>query len=63
MTADAQPSPSQIFSWFGIANFYIFFVILTTSVEDASFNLKGVKAFNMICQVRHEQCLLAPRCG
>lgn len=48
---DLCPS-SQVFSWFGIANFYIFFVILTTSVEDASFGLKGVKVFNMICQVR-----------
>lgn len=33
------------------ANFYIFFVILTTSLEDTSFNLKGINVLNVLCQV------------
>lgn len=40
-----------VFSWFAIANFYIFFVILTTSLEDKSFNIKGINVLNVMCQV------------
>ncbi|KAH9485002.1 Chitin synthase 3 [Psilocybe cubensis] len=37
-----------IFSWFSIGNFYLFFVVLTTSLENASFGLKGIKYFNTL---------------
>lgn len=33
------------------ANFYIFFVILTTSLEDKSFHIKGINVLNVLCQV------------
>ena len=38
-----------VFSWFAIANFYIFFVILTSSLEDPSFHLwAGISTVNTI---------------
>ncbi|EKM80571.1 hypothetical protein AGABI1DRAFT_70953 [Agaricus bisporus var. burnettii JB137-S8] len=39
-----------IFAWFSIGNFYLFFVVLTSSLEDPSFNLKGIKYFNTFMQ-------------
>ncbi|KAF5316916.1 hypothetical protein D9611_003857 [Ephemerocybe angulata] len=39
-----------IFSWFSIGNFYLFFVVLTTSLEDGSFDMKGISYFNTIVQ-------------
>ncbi|TFK26540.1 chitin synthase [Coprinopsis marcescibilis] len=39
-----------VFSWFSLGNFYLFFIVLTTSVEDASFGLKGIEYFNIIVQ-------------
>ncbi|KAH6913854.1 chitin synthase [Coprinopsis sp. MPI-PUGE-AT-0042] len=39
-----------VFSWFSIGNFYIFFVVLTTSVEDGSFGLQGISYFNTFIQ-------------
>ncbi|CAO1619779.1 unnamed protein product [Jaminaea pallidilutea] len=40
------------FAWFGVANFYIFFRILTTSLESPTFNLnqKGIQFANTIAQ-------------
>ncbi|KJA15623.1 glycosyltransferase family 2 protein [Hypholoma sublateritium FD-334 SS-4] len=37
-----------IFSWFALANYYIAFSILSQSLEDTSFNLKGIKTVNII---------------
>ncbi|KAJ8691954.1 Chitin synthase 4 [Pleurotus ostreatus] len=37
-----------IFSWFALANYYIAFVILSTSLEQADFNLKGINVANII---------------
>nr|ABB70407.1 hypothetical class II chitin synthase [Puccinia graminis f. sp. tritici] len=37
---------SMLFSWFGLANYYIAFVILTKSMEDPSFNFNGIQYFN-----------------
>ncbi|KAF8160662.1 chitin synthase-domain-containing protein [Crassisporium funariophilum] len=39
-----------IFSWFSIGNFYLFFVVLTSSLEDPSFGMKGIKYFNTLAQ-------------
>ncbi|THU77602.1 glycosyltransferase family 2 protein [Dendrothele bispora CBS 962.96] len=37
-----------IFSWFGLANYYIAFVILADAMEDPSFNIKGINILNII---------------
>ncbi|QRV79426.1 chitin synthase [Ceratobasidium sp. AG-Ba] len=37
-------------SWFAVGNFYIFFVILTSSLEDPTFHAPGVKYINLIAQ-------------
>ncbi|KAF8629158.1 hypothetical protein AX17_005743 [Amanita inopinata Kibby_2008] len=37
-----------IFSWFSLGNYYLFFVILTSSLEDPSFNLRGIQYFNTL---------------
>ncbi|KDR77594.1 hypothetical protein GALMADRAFT_65539 [Galerina marginata CBS 339.88] len=37
-----------IFSWFALANYYIAFAILSESMEDKSFNLKGIATVNLI---------------
>ncbi|KAF4580727.1 Chitin synthase, class 1 [Pleurotus pulmonarius] len=37
-----------IFSWFALANYYIAFVILSTSLEQSDFNLKGINVANII---------------
>lgn len=38
-----------LFSWFALGNFYIFFVILSDSLEDPSFNLgKPIEYFNLV---------------
>ncbi|KAH7339466.1 chitin synthase-domain-containing protein [Rhizoctonia solani] len=39
-----------IVSWFGIGNFYIFFVILTSSLEDPAFKITGIKYLNLVMQ-------------
>ncbi|TFK68710.1 glycosyltransferase family 2 protein [Pluteus cervinus] len=39
-----------IFAWFSLGNFYLFFVILTTSLEDPSLGLKGLQFFNTLAQ-------------
>ncbi|KEP53418.1 chitin synthase [Rhizoctonia solani 123E] len=39
-----------IVSWFAIGNFYIFFVILTSSLEDPSFKIAGIKYVNLVMQ-------------
>ncbi|CAE6435399.1 unnamed protein product [Rhizoctonia solani] len=39
-----------IISWFAIGNFYIFFVILTSSLEDPAFKLRGIKYLNLVMQ-------------
>ncbi|KAF4621803.1 hypothetical protein D9613_012089 [Agrocybe pediades] len=36
-----------IFSWFGIANYYIAFAILSDAMEDPSFHLKGIATANI----------------
>lgn len=39
-----------IFSWFALANYYISFTILSISMEDPSFNLKGIHVANVILE-------------
>ena len=41
---------NMCFAWFGLANYYIFFRILTTSLEDPTFNLRGIGVFNVFMQ-------------
>ncbi|SPO20148.1 probable Chitin synthase 3 [Ustilago trichophora] len=41
---------NMCFAWFGLANYYIFFRILTTSLEDPSFKLRGIGVFNVFAQ-------------
>ncbi|KAI0066085.1 glycosyltransferase family 2 protein [Artomyces pyxidatus] len=37
-------------SWFAIGNFYLFFVILTSSLESPSFHMHGIRYFNSVAQ-------------
>ncbi|KAG8694636.1 Chitin synthase, class 3 [Ceratobasidium sp. 394] len=39
-----------ITAWFAIGNFYIFFVILTSSLEDPTFGIPGIKYINLVAQ-------------
>ncbi|TFK90049.1 glycosyltransferase family 2 protein [Polyporus arcularius HHB13444] len=39
-----------IASWFAVGNFYLFFVILTSSLENDAFGMSGIKYFNAISQ-------------
>ncbi|KAF8894117.1 chitin synthase-domain-containing protein [Infundibulicybe gibba] len=39
-----------IFAWFSLGNFYLFFIVLTSSLEDPSFGLTGIKYFNTLAQ-------------
>ncbi|CDS02058.1 hypothetical protein [Sporisorium scitamineum] len=41
---------NMCFAWFGLANYYIFFRILTTSLEDPTFKLHGIGVFNVFMQ-------------
>ncbi|EIW82657.1 glycosyltransferase family 2 protein [Coniophora puteana RWD-64-598 SS2] len=41
---------TMLFAWFALGNFYIFFVILSSSLEDASFGITGIKYFNSVVQ-------------
>lgn len=41
---------NMCFAWFGLANYYIFFRILTTSLEDPTFKLRGIGVFNVFMQ-------------
>lgn len=41
---------NMCFAWFGLANYYIFFRILTTSLEDPAFKLGGIGVFNVFMQ-------------
>lgn len=39
-----------LFGWFSLANFYIFFVILTNALEGPEFAIKGINVLNDILQ-------------
>ncbi|KAJ7045457.1 glycosyltransferase family 2 protein [Mycena alexandri] len=39
-----------VFAWFSIGNLYIFFVVLTSSLEDPSFNMPAIKFVNTVVQ-------------
>ncbi|OXB33726.1 chitin synthase [Cryptococcus neoformans] len=39
-----------IFSWFALANFYIFFVILTSALEGSAFNVPHIDVLNTIAR-------------
>ncbi|PWZ02542.1 hypothetical protein BCV70DRAFT_196781 [Testicularia cyperi] len=41
---------NMCFAWFGLANYYIFFRILTQSLEAPEFKLKGIGVFNVFAQ-------------
>ncbi|POY76549.1 putative Chitin synthase [Rhodotorula taiwanensis] len=41
----------QVFlAWIALANYWIFFMVLTTSLEDPTFKLKGIKVVNVFMQ-------------
>ncbi|KAJ7593872.1 chitin synthase [Mycena floridula] len=48
-----------VFSWFSLGNFYLFFVVLTSSLEDEAFGLKGIAIFNTIVQYAMAFCIAA----
>ncbi|EDR11492.1 glycosyltransferase family 2 protein, partial [Laccaria bicolor S238N-H82] len=50
MTETAYNIINLVFSWFSIGNFYLFFVVLTSSLEDESFGITGIKYFNTLVQ-------------
>ncbi|KIO22851.1 glycosyltransferase family 2 protein [Tulasnella calospora MUT 4182] len=37
-----------VFAWFGIANYYLFFVILTSAIEDPVFKISFIRYFNYV---------------
>ncbi|KAH9847147.1 chitin synthase-domain-containing protein [Lenzites betulinus] len=39
-----------IASWFAVGNFYLFFVILTSSLESPAFGMPGIRYFNAVIQ-------------
>jgi chitin synthase len=39
------------FSWFALANFYIFFVILTSALEAPEWDIPQIKILNIFAQV------------
>ncbi|KAI0769728.1 chitin synthase-domain-containing protein [Trametes elegans] len=39
-----------IASWFAVGNFYLFFVILSSSLESAEFGMPGIRYFNAVIQ-------------
>ncbi|KAJ7188329.1 glycosyltransferase family 2 protein [Mycena filopes] len=39
-----------VFAWFSIGNLYIFFVVLTSSLEDPSFKMPAIKYVNTVVQ-------------
>lgn len=39
---------NMLFAWFGLANYFIVFVILTTSLADPSFGFPGIRYFNLV---------------
>lgn len=48
-----------VFSWFAVANFYIFFVIVTSSLEDPSFGVPKISVLNTILQYVYLGTLVA----
>ncbi|OCF44366.1 chitin synthase [Kwoniella heveanensis CBS 569] len=48
-----------LFSWFSLANFYIFFVILTRALEDEAFNIPRIDILNTIAQYGYLGALVA----
>lgn len=49
---------NMLFAWFSLGNWYIIMYILTTSMEDASFGLKGIHYFNRVVQYYYVALLL-----
>ncbi|KAG0144693.1 hypothetical protein CROQUDRAFT_659643 [Cronartium quercuum f. sp. fusiforme G11] len=48
-----------LFAWFGIANYYIFFVLLSSSLEDPSLKLpKAIKIVNLLLQYLYTGTLI-----
>ncbi|SGY19437.1 BQ5605_C014g07647 [Microbotryum silenes-dioicae] len=39
---------NMLFTWFGLANYYIIFVILTESLADPTFGMTGIHYFNQV---------------
>ncbi|RDB24703.1 Chitin synthase 3 [Hypsizygus marmoreus] len=48
-----------VFAWFSIGNFYLFFIVLTSSLEDPSFHMTGIKYFNTFVQYAMASMLVA----
>ncbi|KAF8482206.1 chitin synthase-domain-containing protein [Gautieria morchelliformis] len=59
MVESAYNVINLVFAWFAIGNFYLFFVILTSSIESPSFNLKGISFFNSIVQYCYAAIVVA----
>ncbi|POY74474.1 hypothetical protein BMF94_2473 [Rhodotorula taiwanensis] len=49
---------NMLFAWFSLANWYIIMYILTASMEDASFGLKGIHYFNIVVHYYYVALLL-----
>ncbi|WFD30685.1 chitin synthase [Malassezia sp. CBS 17886] len=50
---------NMLFAWFGMANFYIFFRMLTKGMEDPSFHLAGIGVLNEILNFVYIGTLIA----
>ncbi|TXT15990.1 hypothetical protein VHUM_00493 [Vanrija humicola] len=48
-----------LFGWFSLANFYIFFVILTRALEGKGFNIKNIHVLNVIVQYTYLGTVIA----
>ncbi|KAK4687986.1 chitin synthase, partial [Tremellales sp. Uapishka_1] len=48
-----------VFTWFSLANFYIFFVILTSALESSVFDIPHIEVLNKICQYGYIGALVA----
>ncbi|GAA5888502.1 hypothetical protein JCM5296_000654 [Sporobolomyces johnsonii] len=48
-----------LFAWFGLGMYWIFFMVLTTSLQDSSFKIKGIKVVNTIMQYAYMGTVIA----
>ncbi|SCZ88136.1 BZ3500_MvSof-1268-A1-R1_Chr10-2g02854 [Microbotryum saponariae] len=46
-------------AWFGLANYWCFLMILTSSLEDPTFKLRGIKYVNLIVQYAYQGSIIA----
>ncbi|GAA6007454.1 uncharacterized protein JCM10292_002411 [Rhodotorula paludigena] len=48
-----------LFSWVGLSSYWIFFMVLTTSLEDPTFKIKGIAVVNRIMQYAYIGAVIA----